>query len=156
MKNVTNIILTYREAKINLWNNYFFQINQNEDQFNFEIDKAFSLIEKGLFDSLVQAKIFYYNQEPDLNNCWNIYIVPKSTVSQFFEGKYINNVLHWYDQEFKNDGTIFKYNELFDWDQEGLMKCEFIKVKSDKTIIESNSTYFLFKIEDVDFFIENN
>ncbi len=155
MKNITKIILIYREALIHLWNTYYVIDPTCEDNFVFEVDKAFSLIEKGLFDSLVQAKIFDYALEPGYKDCWDIYVIPKKRIIKAIAGVKKGLDCNWEDYELLLDETTYKFNTLFDWDQEGIMKGEFVRVKPFNSQKELQYTDFLFKIEDVDFYIKN-
>ena len=155
MKKVTSIILTYREALMHIWNTYHAIDQSVAGDFIFEVDKAFSLVEKGLFDSLVQAKIFDYAQEPDFKDCWDIYVVPRKRITQTKGGIKKGLYCEWKDYEFQNDDTIFKFNRLFDCDQEGEMKGEFVRVKPYNSQNERPFTDYLFKIDDVEFYIKN-
>jgi hypothetical protein len=155
MKKITIIILIYREALMHLWNTYYVIDKSVEDDFIFEVDKAFSLVQKGLFDSLVLAKIVDYALEPDSNNCWDIYVVPKKQLTQTIAGIKKELNCYWEDYEFHSDETTFKFNMLFDWDQEGQMNGEFVRVKPYNSHSERPFTDYLFKIEDVEFYIKN-
>lgn len=64
---------------MDLWNQNYVISNTDQRDFMFEIDKAFSIIEQGLFDSLVIAKSFHYSIEPSGYGFYaDIVVVPNS------------------------------------------------------------------------------
>jgi hypothetical protein len=150
MKNITDIILTYREALMQLWNTYFLN-NPENDIFQFETDKAFSRIRDGLFESLVQAKIFPYSRIIGANGYWDIEVKPKEDVDNIIIGKKDGLNYNWKSTKLISKSHLYKFIELFDWDQEGKMNCEFVRVRRLDSEIELDC---LFKIDEVEFYIK--
>lgn len=156
MKDITPIICTYREALVYMWNTYFATGVNLKNDFNFEVDKSFSLIREGLFDSLVQAKIFDYSIPPNEDGTWEIYVIPENKTIKAIAGTQKGGDCFWEDCEIENEDYTFKFYCLFDWDQEGIMKGEFVRVKPSSPSLELSITDYLFRIEDVKFYIKTN
>lgn len=155
MKNITKHILTYRKVLMNLWNqNFVIELNSKDD-FIFEIDKAFSFVEKGLFDSLVVAKAFDSSIERSKEGYFTeIMVTPVSTNIKAMAAKKKVLEYNWENLEGIPNDCIFKYLDLFDWDTEEGMNCEYIRVR----LTESNTLRkyvgfdFLFRFNDVEIY----
>ena len=139
-----------------LWNTYFATGVDHKAKFRFDVDKSFSLIEEGLFDSLVQAKIFDHKTTPNEDGSWEIIVIPKKKVTKAIAGVKKGQNCYWEDCEIKNDNTTFKYYRFFDWEQEGFMKGEFVRVKPFNQHSELSKADYLFRIEDVKFYKKTN
>tara|TARA_Y100000589_G_C26580243_1_gene398074 strand:- start:6 stop:461 length:456 start_codon:yes stop_codon:yes gene_type:complete len=150
MTDITEIINNYSDCLKELWNNNF--VNPKID-FKHEIDKPFSLIQEGLFNSLVVAKCFDFSIEPNKENYYEKIQVKTNRELALF-AQVNEDVYNWKKINLTGENT-FHFVELFDWETANGMDCEFVKVKltnSTKHKDQTNS-YFLLKTKESKFYL---
>lgn len=155
MLELTDLILDYRNSLQELWNKHFAHDPSRKPAFTFEIDKAFSLIEEGLFEALVMAKSFHTSVSPTPSGYYDMILVhPMFEEGDALCAKAVGQTYEWTEMHVKADACTFKFIELFDWSTEEAMTCEFVRAR----LTESNNLAdyigydFLFRTEEVKFY----
>ncbi|MCU4177351.1 hypothetical protein [Carboxylicivirga sp. N1Y90] len=153
MKSITEDISDYRAILMDLWNQNFTNTEKKQDLFNFEIDKAFSRVQDGLFESLVLAKSFDYPIARNPNGFFDqIVVVPKSYTIEVLAAIEHGIEWRWEKMEITKDNSKFCFIDLYDWDSFDKMDCQFARTR----LIESNTLSarigydFLFNFDEVE------
>ena len=138
---------------MDIWNNYFcIKPASNKRDFIFEVDKAFSLVDEGIFNALVIAKLFDYQIE-NRAVYTDLIVKPKQQLKAYF-ARPTYNLFDWEEIELGVDSGLFHFMELFDWSTEKGMACEFVRARlsSSDSIPEWNGYHFLFEYDAVNFY----
>ena len=130
MIDISRLVLDYRKCLRDLWNQYFALDSAEEDNFKFEIDKSFSLIDDGLFTSLVIAKAFEYQISKTKDGYYNqIIVVPKNVKIQALCAKSLGLNYNWENITIPSKRSVFKFMEIFSWSTNEKKEFEIVRVR---------------------------
>jgi hypothetical protein len=159
MTTISATLLNYRNALIELWNNYFLDNKDGVKNFQREVDFQFGLIQEKLFSALVAAKEFENELVPNALGCYDeidVRIKPNLvSVQALYVRQQLQLNTEWAAIVLTQNGEdLFKFVEFFDWSTNEAMIGEYVKLILSDSKLNKNliGKAFLVSPNEVEFF----
>lgn len=159
MIDITEVIFKYRNCIRELWNNYYIDRIAESKHLEEDLSMYYNLIRESLFVSLVTSRVFSEEVKPTPEEYYDEIDVYPALGPEGFRAMYAKLEDENYNWDFiwlKTENNLFKYIEFFDWSDEQVMDCQYVKAK----LIESEEFpefigyEFLFEAASVSYLIE--